>query len=219
MSIRFHGYSSCARGMRAAPFLDALDDEEPLAGQDEAHPPRFPREGLDRCGALEPRLQPASLLAQQLHLGRAVVQRRPRLEVARERLVVEEGDEARRGEHAPPEQHGRPLGARTALRCPLPARAGGSCGTRVGARGSPGHGSRFSGRARAPSYAVSTLITFVEPGMFTAVPAVRTTRSPGSITPVLRAASSEVAQSSSTSAHSGTCTGVTPHSSAMYCRE
>ena len=35
---------------------------------------------------------------------------------------------------------------------------------------------------------MSTLITFVEPGMFTAVPAVMTTRSPGATIPVERAA-------------------------------
>ncbi len=41
--------------------------------------------------------------------------------------------------------------------------------------------------------AMSTLITFVEPGMFTAVPAVITTRSPLATMPLARAASSEVA--------------------------
>ena len=46
---------------------------------------------------------------------------------------------------------------------------------------------------------MSTLITFVEPGMFTAVPAVITTRSPASTMPLARAASSERSQMSSTS--------------------
>ena len=59
MSIRFRGCSSCAREtrVRAAPLRDALDDEEPLAGADEAHPPRLARERLDGRGVLEPRLQ------------------------------------------------------------------------------------------------------------------------------------------------------------------
>jgi hypothetical protein len=48
-------------------------------------------------------------------------------------------------------------------------------------------------------YARSTLITFVVPGRFTAVPAVITTRSPGETRPLARAASVECAQRSSTS--------------------
>jgi len=39
---------------------------------------------------------------------------------------------------------------------------------------------------------MSTLITFVEPGMLTAVPAVITTRSPASTRPLSRAASTEL---------------------------
>ena len=64
---------------------------------------------------------------------------------------------------------------------------------------------------------MSTLITFVEPGMLTAVPAVITTRSPDATMPHSRAASTDVSQRSSTSSPSGIWSGVTPHSSAM-CR-
>src|SRR6266511_3944230 len=55
-------------------------------------------------------------------------------------------------------------------------------------------------------------MTFVDPGMLTAVPAVITTRSPDSTIPLRRAASRERAQRSSTSTHSGISSGVTPHS-------
>ena len=64
---------------------------------------------------------------------------------------------------------------------------------------------------------MSTLMTFVPPGRFTAVPAVMTSRSPGATSPDSRAASIERAQRSSTSVVSGMSSGVTPHSSAM-CR-
>ena len=53
--------------------------------------------------------------------------------------------------------------------------------------------------------------------MFTAVPAVITTRSPASTKPASRAAWIEVFQRSSTSRPSGMSSGVTPHSSAI-CR-
>ena len=45
---------------------------------------------------------------------------------------------------------------------------------------------------------MSTLITFVEPGMFTAVPAVMTMRSPDLTMPLSRAAPIELARSTST---------------------
>jgi len=66
---------------------------------------------------------------------------------------------------------------------------------------------------------MSTLITFVEPGMFTAVPAVITTRSPDATTPASRAAAIERDQRSSTSVVSGIVSGVTPHSSARCRRD
>src|SRR5580765_239629 len=63
---------------------------------------------------------------------------------------------------------------------------------------------------------MSTLMTFVEPGMLTAVPAVMTTRSPTSRRPAWRAAWIEVFQRSSMSLHSLIWIGVTPHSSAIW---
>ena len=64
---------------------------------------------------------------------------------------------------------------------------------------------------------MSTLITFVDPGRLTAVPAVVTTRSPLSITPHFSATSSDLVQRSSTFSVCGISTGVTPHSSAICC--
>jgi hypothetical protein len=51
----------------------------------------------------------------------------------------------------------------------------------------------------ALSYATSTLMTFVPPGMLTAVPAVITRRSPGRTMPDSRAAAIDLAHRSSTS--------------------
>src|SRR5438034_1319911 len=59
----------------------------------------------------------------------------------------------------------------------------------------------------------------VEPGMLTAVPAVRTMRSPGSTRPEARAAAIALPKRSSTSVDSGISSGVTPHSIAMCCNE
>jgi len=66
---------------------------------------------------------------------------------------------------------------------------------------------------------MSTLITFLDPGMFTAVPAVITTRSPDATTPASIAATIERDQRSSTSVVSGIVSGVTPHSSARCRRD
>src|SRR4029079_18311154 len=75
-------------------------------------------------------------------------------------------------------------------------------------------------RGAAPLlYRTSTLMTFVEPGMLTAVPAVITTVSPDSIRPASFAASIERFQRSSTSLHSGIQIGVTPHSIAIWCTD
>src|SRR4029453_18995999 len=72
---------------------------------------------------------------------------------------------------------------------------------------------------RAERYTTSTLITLVEPGMFTAVPAVITTVSPGSTMPAVFAASIERVQRSSTFFASGIQIGVTPHSIAIWCTD
>ena len=91
------------------------------------------------------------------------VQRRPGLEVARDRLVVEKGDEAGGGDHAPAEQHGRALRARAALRRARAARAlrtavRAGCWAGCHAEGVPRHSAPSSqGKARAglPSRALS----------------------------------------------------------------
>ena len=61
------------------------------------------------------------------------------------------------------------------------------------------------------------MITFVEPGRLTAVPAVVTTRSPASTAPAFSADSSERVQRSSTFSVCGSSTGMIPHSSAICC--
>src|SRR5262249_7644311 len=66
--------------------------------------------------------------------------------------------------------------------------------------------------AAARSYAVSTLITLVEPAMFTCVPAVMTTRSPDWTRPASRADSIDRLHRSSTFGCSEIQSGVTPHS-------
>ena len=66
---------------------------------------------------------------------------------------------------------------------------------------------------------MSTLITLVEPGRFTAVPAVVTIRSPDSITPEPSADSIARVQRSSTFSIYTISTGTTPHSSDICCTE
>src|SRR5262249_49448021 len=93
---------------------------------------------------------------------------------------------------------------------------GGGGGGGGGREGGGGGGRGGASAAVAPRQAMSTLITLVEPGMLTAVPAVMTTRSPGCTRPLSPAASRERPQMSSTSVASGIGIGVTPHSSAIW---
>src|SRR5438270_621106 len=133
-------------------------------------------------------LQPTLLRLQPPHLGTPLVERVPRVEVRAQRPIVEERHE-RDGDHdhePPPTGPGR-----------------------------RGHGRWFGVTPRGPFQATSPLITLVVPGTFASVPAVITTRSPGATSPFARTASRERDQRSSTFAHSGISSGVTPHSSAI----
>src|SRR5262249_23163455 len=145
-----------APGVRPPPLLDALDDVEVLAGLDQAEPPRAAHE---RGAALDLREALLELVLPHLepgHLRRPDLDGVVRVHVPPYGAVVEQR-----------EQDGDPE-SRPAR--PSPASPG------------AGHGVSLR-RSRGPSYATSTLIRFVVPGMFTDVPAVITTRSPVSITP------------------------------------
>src|SRR5262249_49288300 len=145
-------------------------------GFDETEPARLARElGVARGRSDEPR-QLRVLSLKLPHLGRALHDRLTRVEIRTRRLVVEKPDDrdcGHRDPHAP-----RP-----------PPRSTRSPTLR--------HAASVRG-AGARSYAVSTLITFVEPAMLTWVPAVITTRSPDCTRPASRADSIERLHRSST---------------------
>src|SRR5207245_2424442 len=157
----------------APPGGDVLDDEEALARPDQpdAAGGLHERRTVRRRGQLL--LERAVLRGELRDLGRARTQLPARVEIRVHGPVVQEPDHDQAGD---PE----PAGADAAAKANGPA---------------AGHGPfRVRGRPGASSYASSTLITFVEPGMFTDMPAVITTMSPASTRPVARAASIERTQ-------------------------
>jgi len=197
--------------VRSPPGGDALDDEELFSGSHVADPPCFATRRLGARREGESLLETILRLPERLHLGARLGEVGSSLEVRRERPVVEEDGDGEEpgdpGESKPARPDDRPpCRARPAS----PLRPGPPCGPRWHAATFP-----LARRSPASRYAVSTLMTFVEPGMFTAVPAVSTTRSPDSTMPASRAASIEWRQRSSTSIDSGISRGVTPHSIAM----
>src|SRR5829696_8070996 len=79
------------------PLVDSPDDEEPLAGLDEAEPPGTPGESLRRVGLGDLAGELVAFGAERPDLGSALLERRLRVEIALERPVVEEPhDEDRR---------------------------------------------------------------------------------------------------------------------------
>src|SRR5579884_1926320 len=173
----------------APPLRNVLDDEEVLARPDVAERSRLRRERSQRRRVGEPPFERRLLLLQLPHrlpLDRAL---RASIEVVVQRPVVEEPDEQKRAD-SQPSAGDTSSGAAAAL---LP-------------RGHPVRVLRPARRSCA-YWTTSTLITFVVPGMLTAVPAVITTLSPVStissgVTPHSRA-SWRIAQSTCVSATTG----------------
>src|SRR3989304_5034848 len=154
------------------------------------------RAGRGRAGARPrggggPGLEALPLVPQLRHLGAPRGELLARVEQRRERLVVEKGNERERSHPAPAPPHGQ-------------ERAPGGGPTGGGELGRPGAG---GGQGRQTT---STRIVLVEPGTLTAVPAVITTRSPDSTSPLRRAASRERAQRSATPGGPGVRSGTTP---------
>src|SRR5437762_2933837 len=155
-------------GMVFQPARDPFDDEEVLAGVDHPEAARLARELRVARRRGDEALQALVLRLELPHLGRAPVERVPRVQVRARRLVVEEREHAEHGDAAPTEDETGPGGSFR----------------------SAGHAPEHLRGAGAGSYGTtSTLMTFVVPGMFTAVPAVMTTRSPLFTSPARRAAS------------------------------
>jgi hypothetical protein len=114
--------------MVATPRLDALDDEELLAGLDQVEAPGFAHQLLPGAGLGDAPLEVGLLGAQRRHLRLPVAQLGLGVQVARGRLPVEKGDD---GEAAESEQASR-------LRAHADAfGAGGAAPTTVARRRSP----------------------------------------------------------------------------------
>src|SRR5439155_3880040 len=88
------------------PGLDALDDEEVLAGTDVAEPPRLARERIARRRSLNPFEQRALLRREPGDLGLTGGELVTRLEPAPQRMVVRvaDQDDQQDGEPAPSER-------------------------------------------------------------------------------------------------------------------
>ena len=99
----------------ALPGGDALDDEEPLAGLDVADPPRLAGESGVAPRALEPALEACLLGAERHDLRAPRAELAPRLQVARDRPVVEERHHDEDGDREQ-DAEAAPLAARLALR-------------------------------------------------------------------------------------------------------
>ena len=151
---------------------NARDDEEPLAGPHEAELARLP---------LDERVRAARRRSGLERLLRCARARRPRPCARRPRRAREVGAErVDVGERRSREARRRRASAGRASGGADDVRIG---GMRVGATRDQPDSPAPRGLLPA-TQAVSTLIRFVVPGMFTAVPAVMTTRSPGATIPV-----------------------------------
>ena len=83
------------------PRSDPLDDEQTLAGLDQAEPPCLSHECRVTRGAGQPALELPPLVAEAPDLGGALDERMPRVDVCAKRAVVKKTDEAKRSDPEP----------------------------------------------------------------------------------------------------------------------